>query len=195
MITRNIIHVLSLTAFISMISCSDHQHNLNMPNGNNRDTSYQMTTKELKSNQIPDSVFNMQNLRSLSIQGMDCDYGNHSDCWMITEIPSGIKNLSALTSLSFTVNAIKKIPEELGLLKHLKSIDLSDNTGLADFNAVTKLDSLESLYLSGCGISKMPDDIGKLKQLKTLGLQGNPIDSLEQIRIKTALPGCNILFK
>lgn len=191
---RKIIFAFSLTVFISLTSCSENQQKKSVANSNHMDTLYQTTTRELKSNQIPDSVFTMQNLRNLSIQGMDCDYGKSTDCWMISEIPSNIKNLAALTSISFTVNAIKKIPDEIILLKHLKSIDLSDNAGLTDFTTVTKLDSLEVLYLAGCGISKLPADIGKLKQLKTLGLQGNSIDSTERLRIKTALPGCTILF-
>ncbi len=194
MFAHKIIFAFTLVAFAGFTSCSENQHKLSIANSNNMDTLYQTTTKELKSNQIPDSVFTMQHLRNLSIQGMDCDYGKRSDCWMISEIPSNIKNLSALTSISFIVNAIKKIPDEISLLKHLKSIDLSDNPGLEDFKNITKLDSLESLYLAGCRISKMPDDIGKMKQLKTLGLQGNPIDSIEKIRIKSALPGCDILF-
>lgn len=194
MFTSKITTLLFVSILFGLMSCAGEREKPATPKVNTLDTIYQTTTRELKTDKIPDSVFYMQNLTRLSIAGMDCDYGNHTDCWTLKEIPSLIKNLSALKSISFTLNAISKLPEELSALKHLKSIDLTDNAGLTVFDNLTKLDSLESLSLIGCGLSKMPADIGKMKQLKELSLQGNHIDSLERIRIKMALPNCKVEF-
>ena len=98
-------------------------------------TYYKSSTAELGSEHIPESVFQMTNLRFLSITGSDCDYvevdnkGNDiTRCWMINEIPSQIKNLKQLETLDLNLNAISKIPIELTELKNLKSLDLEDNS-------------------------------------------------------------------
>ena len=164
-------------------------------------TVFYSSTAKLKSKFIPDSVFQMTNLRHLAIQGMDCDYreidynGNDvTKCWMISEIPSKIKNLKQLETLQLNVNSISKIPIELVELKKLKSLDLTDNIGLSDIDNVVKLEQLENLGLNGCNITKLPENIGHLKKLKSLGLAGNNISSTEKERIKKALPNCETYF-
>jgi hypothetical protein len=158
------------------------------------DTVYSASTKQLRSNHIPDSVFQMTNLKHLAIQGMDCDRGDHKDCWGISEIPIQVKNLKQLKTLSLTVNSIDTIPIELAALKKLISIDFSDNGGFQNIDNITKIESLQNLYLYGCGLTRLPGNIGDLKNLKELGLVGNNFEKEEKERIKKALPGCRIKF-
>jgi hypothetical protein len=40
----------------------------------NTDTVYSATTQQLKSDQLPDSVFEMKHLKHIYVTGMDCDY-------------------------------------------------------------------------------------------------------------------------
>jgi hypothetical protein len=157
-------------------------------------TSYQKTTKELRSNKIPDSVFKMTQLTSLTIMGMDCDYGDTTSCWMIREIPSQIKYLVNLKSIILNVNGIKKIPPEIRSLKKLTLLDLSDNPGLSDINNLTSLPNLQNLLLYGCNLSKLPSDITKLKKLKVLGLTGNNLSKAQLAKIEKELPQCKIIF-
>jgi hypothetical protein len=158
------------------------------------DTLFYSTTRELRSNLIPDSVFLMINLRHLAIMGMDCDYGDHTTCWMITEIPKKIANLRELVSLTLNVNAISTIPEEITQLKKLRFLDLTDNLNITNADVLSGLQNLEKLYLFGCGLKKLPNDIGQLKNLKYLGLTGNPISNDEIARIKKELPYCEVIF-
>ncbi len=162
----------------------------------NSDTTYFSSTRVLKSDKIPDSVFSTTNLRHLSISGMDCDVreSRNVTCWMIKELPPEIKNLKNLTTLTLTLTAMQTIPIELAELKKLKVLVLTDNSGLSDIGFLTKIQSLEFLYLYGCGLTKLPHNIGDLKNLKELGLVGNPLDKAEQERIKKALPSCMIKF-
>jgi Leucine-rich repeat (LRR) protein len=157
-------------------------------------TSYQITTKELRSNKIPDSVFKMTQLTLLTITGMDCDYGDTTTCWMIREIPSQIKHLTNLKSLILNVNGITKIPPDMQSLKKLTFLDLSDNPGLYDIENLTGLPNLQNLLLYGCNLSKLPNDMKKLKNLKVLGLVGNNINKIELSKIERALPECKIIF-
>ena len=87
-------------------------------------SSYSNQTRIMESNIIPDSVFKITNLKSLSITGMDCDFielddqGNDiTKCWMIKEIPLKISTLKNLESLQLNVNAIQEIPKVIGQLE------------------------------------------------------------------------------
>ncbi|MBG9378813.1 hypothetical protein I5907_21450 [Panacibacter sp. DH6] len=181
------------TLFV-IVACSTMTAKLYSADNVYSDTTYTASTQQLKSDKIPDSVFQMTELRHLSINGMDCDYGDRTNCWMIKEIPSDIKNLKNLTTLRLTLNAITTIPNELTELTNLTLIDLTDNSVLTEINRLTKLHNLQYLYLYGCGLTKLPDNIGDLINLKELGLVGNHLDKAEQTRIKKALPKCNIKF-
>jgi len=86
------------------------------------------------------------------------------------------------------------IPAELGSLPKLKCLDLSDNPGLSAVDNVTKIQGLEQLYLYGCALTSLPKNIGTLKKLKKLGLTGNNLPGAEQVRIKRALPNCEIIL-
>jgi tetratricopeptide (TPR) repeat protein len=116
---------------ITIAACSTTTAKISYPDTAHSDTTYGTSTQQLKSDKIPDSVFQMTNLRHLSINGMDCDGGNRTNCWMIKEIPSQIKYLKSLTTLRLTLNSIKTIPEELTELNYLRLIDLTDNAGLS----------------------------------------------------------------
>ncbi|MGI4865824.1 MAG: leucine-rich repeat domain-containing protein [Janthinobacterium lividum] len=166
-----------------------------------KSTIYNTSTQQLKSNRIPDSVFQMTNLRELSISGMDCDYVKRDkegriiiDCWMIKEIPADIKNLKKLTTLQLPLNAISRIPNEITQLTNLVSVNLTDNPGLSDVDILARLTQLKYLCLYGCNIKKFPADIGNLRNLKELGLAGNDIGKVELERIKKALPNCKVIF-
>ena len=169
----------------------------------NDTTQYFITsTKELKSNYIPDSVFNMTNITVLLVGGSDCDLGISSDdtkdtvgCWMIKEIPKRIGQLKKLVELTLPLNAIQKIPEEIKELQNLKTIDLSENKGLTNINNITTLTNLETLNLFGCSLTSLPKDIGKLKKLKQLGLTGNNLFDAEIKRLQNVLPNCDIIYR
>jgi Leucine-rich repeat (LRR) protein len=158
-------------------------------------TLYSSTTNILRSNTIPDEIFDMKNLKHLHIQGMDCDYGDNTSCWMIVEIPGKIANLKLLETLSLNVNAIDSLPDEAGKLENLKLLDLSDNSNLSYIEPVTVLENLEELFLFGCSrLNKLPANMGNLKKLRKLGLTGSGIDKAEMDRIKRLLPYCKIIF-
>jgi hypothetical protein len=193
MTTTPIMTIAFIWTLLISFSCSQTQTK-NTYNTQNKDTTYSTTTQQLKSNTIPDSVFNLTGLKHLTITGMDCDYGDKTHCWGITEIPLAIRNLKHLTTLRLNVNAIRKVPIELTELKDLKTLDLSDNVTLSAGDNVEKITSLEYLSLDGCNLVKLPNEIGNLKNLKQLGLVGNHIDQQEQIRIRRALPNCNVRF-
>ncbi|MDJ1485839.1 hypothetical protein QNI16_35485 [Cytophagaceae bacterium YF14B1] len=193
---------------ILLFTCKNIQPNnkqdftlLHQPVRNDTITKLELSTRELRSNVIPDSIFTMTNLKYLSITGMDCDFrltdkngNNVTQCWVLEKIPSGIAKLSNLETLSLTLNGVQRLPNEICSLQKLKTLDLTDNVALSDINVITKLSNLENLYLFGCYLEELPPDIGKLKRLKELGLTGNQLSTEEIKRIKLALPTCHIVY-
>jgi hypothetical protein len=164
-------------------------------------TAYGNQTRLMKSGKIPDSVFLMRKLVSLSITGMDCDYRQHdkdgkdiTQCWTVGEIPAQIANLVNLEQLELTINNIQQLPVEMKALQKLKLLDLTDNPAVNNIEVVTELKSLEELYLYGCQMTSLPANIGALSNLKKLGLTGNYLNDEEVKRIKSALPNCVIVY-
>jgi hypothetical protein len=195
---RSIIIILTTIVFIN---CKVDIGELSAIGTSDTTTIYAISTREFKSNKIPEKVFHMNKLRILSISGMDCDYkkfdekGNDiTKCWAIAEIPAEIKNLINLEILELRVNGIQTLPEEIGNLKKLRILDLTDNPGLSNIDNVIGLENLEKLVLFVCSLTKLPNNIGQLKKLRYLGLTANDIDVTEQERIKKALPTCDIRF-
>ena len=202
---KKITYLFLCLIILFILDCSHLNNNINSKKTfhSNQDTItiYETSTSVFKQNFIPNEVFKKINLKYLSIQGMDCDHdhldkngGKIVDCWAIIEIPSKIKRLKKLETLILNVNTIKTIPKEIRELQNLKTIDMSDNTSLNDITVITTLVNLEILNLYGCELTKLPTDIGNLKKLKYLGIIGNYIDSLEYVRIKNALPNCEIIY-
>ncbi|MBL0334000.1 MAG: leucine-rich repeat domain-containing protein [Chitinophagaceae bacterium] len=156
--------------------------------------SYSNTRREMKSGQIPDSVWQMTNLRELSVTGMDCDYGGDS-CCAVSSLPKDLGNLTNLETLSLTVNAISSIPEEISKLTKLKKLVLDDNLPLKNIEAICSLKQLEHLSLFGCGLQKLPVIIRQLTSLKFIGLTGNPLTENDIEVLHRALPNCEIVFQ
>jgi hypothetical protein len=167
------------------------------------DTVFATTARTLRSNRIPDSVFDMRNLRHLSIQGDDCDYGRIYDknghditnCFAIKEIPATIGCLTKLKTIHLTVNAFVSLPKEMALLQNLQVCNLTDNVPLSDITPLASIAGLQELYVYGCRISRLPADLSNWKNLRELGLTGNPLPNEEVERIKKALPACRVVFR
>lgn len=164
-------------------------------------TFFATSTFRIKSGIIPDSIFQMDQLRVLSITGMDCDYRVHdkngndiTQCWSVHELSPKIGNLVQLETLLLPQNSIAELPESMNKLQRLKKFDLTDNAALKKINVLTQLPALEELYLYGCQLTQLPENIGALRNLKQLGLTGNYLSKIELARIKKALPNCTVIF-
>ena len=132
---------------------------------------------------------------------MDCDLGLHDDskandgikCWMISRVPPEIQNLKLLDTLDISLGTFTKLPDEISTLKNIRVIVLTD-CNINNIDNLMLLTTLTELFLDGTGVNKLPANIGNLKHLKYLGLVNNNVDNSEIVRIKAALPDCEINY-
>lgn len=102
--------------------------------------------------EIPKNVFNLTELKYLSVYGQDCDM-RPMECFAIREIPKEIQNLKNLEVLRLTLNYIRKLPIEILELEKLKILDLTENPNFSDLETVKKMKWLEEFYCFGCNLS------------------------------------------
>ena len=89
-----------------------------------------------------------------------------------------------LKSLDLSSNSIATIPDELGELRHLSDLNLSQNqlqclpVGLCKSQCLAK--SLKCLNLSHNNIKRLPHDLASLKSLVRLNLSHNELETLPE---------------
>ncbi len=99
------------------------------------------------------------------------------------ETPQGIKNLSAIGTLSSLVSlkiqaANLKDLSAIAELRDLRELDLSRNRLLSDLSPLSKLASLESLRVTMCG---KIDDLQPLRELKNLKSLDSSVTAVEDL--------------
>jgi Leucine-rich repeat (LRR) protein len=176
-----------------VISCSSAQ---GLDNETVKKIEEAKTNNELKiqnNNQfseIPDAIFKLDNLKSLSFSGSECDV---KPCTNITKLPAKIEKLKNLNQLSLVMNNLKALPSEINSL-HLISLDLSNNYDIDVSNLY--IPSLEVLNLNDCNLKGLPSNIFKMVNLKVIGIEGNTSVSQKEIDLlKEKLPHCTIYWK
>lgn len=143
--------------------------------------------------EIPSSVFELQQLRSLAVKGIHAqDYyviGYH-----IFDIPPGIIQLQNLETLMLTGNAIWILPQELSELKKLQRIEISDNLYIKDISVLVRMPWLEEIRLVNCKLNSLPAGMEQMHKLKLLDVRNNNIPFGEITALQKALPKCEILY-
>jgi Leucine-rich repeat (LRR) protein len=133
-----------------------------------------------KLKEIPHEISLLQQLEQLSV------YKNKS----IKKYPKALADLPNLHHLSLRFNHLKHLPEVIGNLKRLETLNLSNNRFSASckWEPLAGLDKLKVLNLNYAlqNLSELPEPIGRIPFLKELHISGNKLhrlpDSLEQLR-------------
>lgn len=92
-------------------------------------------------------------------------------------LPSTIKNLVNLESLSCSANLMTALPEEIGSLSNLQDLSLSNNSFEKLPNSFSKLGKLKTLNLHDNFFKVFPAPIYGLENLKRLDIYKNKIES------------------
>jgi len=98
----------------------------------------------------------------------------------ITEIPECIGQLTNLQTLDFGENQITEIPECIGQLTNLQTLDLNENQITEIPECIGKLTNLKGLDFRENQITEIPEYIGQLTKLKWLDLNENQITEIPE---------------
>jgi internalin A len=109
----------------------------------------------------------------------------------IRELPEEIGQLSNLTSLDLRSNQLEKLPDSIGQLTNLTSLNLSSNQLCQLPDAIGQLINLNYLSLRSNQLTSLPESIGQLIRLEILDLSNNNLtalpDSIGQLTNLTTL--------
>jgi len=86
----------------------------------------------------------------------------------LTELPEALGQLTQLQSLDLSSNHLTALPEWLGQLTQLQSLDLSNNQLTALPESLGQLTQLQSLNLSSNQLTALPESVGRLSNLDDL---------------------------
>ena len=123
-----------------------------------------LTLEFNKKTQFPVSIYNAKNLRTLFLQ---TTFFERSSMVFSSDL---FQHLTCLRSLNLKKNSIKKVPNEVEKLKHLRLLNLSKNTKITELpEMMCNLCNLQTLNISSCPqIKKLPQGMGKLIKLRHL---------------------------
>ena len=123
---------------------------------------------------IPESMNFLINIKELDVSG---DFFHTSS---IVVIPDSIGDLMSLKSLNLSFSQVSSLPESIGNLSSLQNLDLSSTRISSLPETIGNLTSLQSLSLSLTKISSLPESIGNLTSLQSLSLSLTKISSLSE---------------
>lgn len=160
-----------------------------------------------KNDTIPNSVFQLKNLRELRIIGASF-FGDYKPktggkYYPLRAIPSAIGNLTQLEILDLSHHTINYLPSTIGQLTRLKVLNLGHNVleklpetiaqlsqlrilylnwnklDKANLTVIKPLSALVELDLSNNYLTIFPNGIKQLHQLKLLNLADNQLEKLD----------------
>ena len=79
-------------------------------------------------------------------------------------------------------NKLTELPSEIGDLKELRRLGVSNNQLVSLPTSIQKLHQLEKLHLYDNRLTELPSEIGDLKELRRLDVSGNPL-SMDAIHV------------
>ncbi|KAL3692609.1 hypothetical protein R1sor_006260 [Riccia sorocarpa] len=112
----------------------------------------------------------------------------------IESLPENLGGLSSLTSLQLVgSSALHSLPESLGKLSCLTYLDLSSCTSLKSLpETIGDLSSLRELHISGSGLHSLPNTFWGLSNLKIISIRGCENLKLSLDRLAELLPRTRI---
>jgi Leucine-rich repeat (LRR) protein len=146
---------------------------------------------ELVSNATLQALKNAKGLRHLSLKNMNAEKVTSEGLKVLEQLPN-------LTEFHYTDSIISS--EDINVIARLKSLRHLhlNNSKLSDVNveAISHDTSLELLSLWGCPVTdESVDSLSKMNSLKSLWIGSTRISANGLLKLKDALPNCEILSR
>eukprot|EP00939_MAST-03C_sp_MAST-3C-sp1_P000738 g738.t1 len=91
---------------------------------------------------------------------------------------SAMSRLWSLKRLVLSHNELRRLPESIGALTRLETLDFTNNFVQTLPRSFTKLARLGEMYAGGNNVGQLPRTFGRLKSLRRVDLDDNSLDSL-----------------
>ncbi len=112
----------------------------------------------------------------------------------LTKAPEYIFNQTETVELNLSNNSIGgALQSQVGNLKNLKVLNLSNNKFTGVPAEVGQLKNLETLNLSDNSLTGLPNELGNLSNLKFLDISGNNYSEADLAGIKARLPASTVI--
>lgn len=112
----------------------------------------------------------------------------------LTKAPAYIFDKTSTTELNLSNNSIDgALQSQIGQLKNLKVLDLSNNKFTGVPAEIGQLADLEILNLSNNLLTGLPNELGNLSKLKLLDLTGNNYTKIDLDNIRKNLPATTVI--
>lgn len=168
---RIIVLLVGLIVFASGCSLAPGANNTISPNINSSTTNY------LNPAVVPDNILD------LSYKGL-------------TKVDMSIFDKVYLEELNLSNNNLTgALPSQVGQLKNLRVLNVSNNQMTGVPAEVGQLSKLEILDLSNNQLTGLPNELANLKKLKTLNLSGNQYSEQDLSVIRNSLPNVQYILK
>ena len=102
------------------------------------------------------------------------------DSEKLTELPESLGQLTQLQTLDLSGNQLTALPEWLGQLTQLQDLNFENNRLTALPESLGQLTQLQTLDLSGNQLTALPEWLGQLTQLQDLNFENNRLTALPE---------------
>ncbi len=108
-----------------------------------------------------------------------CEWGHVTDLGAaggsLQDLPPDVGRLRGLTDLNLSDNRLTAFTLQPGDLRHLQKLDLSDNLLTSLPPEIGQLTDLRELILTGNRLTSLPPELAQLRSLEVLDISGNPL--------------------
>lgn len=98
--------------------------------------------------------------------------------YALKSLPENIGVLKSVETINLSNNHLEKLPDSLGELVYLRHLDIKNNQLIKFIDNIDGFTKLETIDLSNNFLSFLPLKIGRLQSLSKLFLQGNELEEL-----------------
>ncbi|MCU7613842.1 hypothetical protein N0B16_05265 [Chryseobacterium sp. GMJ5] len=129
--------------------------------------------------EFPEDIGKLKTLKRLAMsRGLDIRSLKSAEGKPGRNLPSSIKKLENLQTLSLSGNLMSELPEEIGSLTNIDDCWLSHNLLITLPNGFSKLQKLKTLHLNNNAFTIFPAALYKLVNLKRIDIYKNQISTI-----------------